>query len=192
MQPLSPPMLLVGYVWTRPAAPPPGLASVPASILTISDCIMDDLPRPEFWDWFLSVEDAVAARRPNDSGEMQVVAVAMTETDADRLVDELDGGEMPYVELLNSRVPARGELLGYEVVGAEDTLDFHSWHCHGYADEVSHDLDIQVNEHGLLASYEDAVSVLDWMLARPADQAPAPVPWAVVGLLRTASLSALS
>ncbi len=186
MGPLQPQMLMAGYVWTRPAAPPPGLTSVPALILTISDCIMDDLPRPEFWDWFLNFDEAVASRH-GDAGEMQLVEVAMTESDGEELIDALDGGEMPYFELLRSRVPAHGELLGYEVVGAEYNLDFHSWHCHGYANEVRDDLGIQVNELGLLVSYEDAVSVLEWMLDRPDDEAPEPVPWVVVGLLRPAA-----
>lgn len=91
---------------------------------------------------------------------------------------------MPYFQLLHSATPAEGEVLGYEIVGAEATLDFHSWHCHGYADEVADDLGIRVNDLGLLASYDPARAVRDWMLARTMDQAPSPVPWVVVGLLR--------
>lgn len=91
---------------------------------------------------------------------------------------------MPYFHLLRTGAPAEGDLLGYEVVGAEYTLDFHSWHCHGYADEVADDLGIRVNGVGLLASYVDARAVRDWMLARPVAEAPSPVPWVVVSLHR--------
>lgn len=181
-------LLLAGYVLTRPAKAPPGLSTVPPQIITLSDCIMDDLPRPEFWDWFQSRQEVEAAE--GDREQTDLVAVAIAPLDAEVLMGEMGGPEMPYFDLLRKSTIASGEPIGYEVVGAEATLDFHSWHCHGYADEVARDIGIRVNDLGLLATYEDAVSVLDWMLARPIDEAPAPVPWTVVALLRPSQIAA--
>ncbi|TQL02207.1 hypothetical protein FBY24_1277 [Cellulomonas sp. SLBN-39] len=73
-------------------------------------------------------------------------------------------------------------VLGWEVVGADDWFDLHSWHCHGYADEVATALGTCTNSRGLLPSHAEASAVLRWMLTRPSAEAPAPVPWFPVAL----------
>ena len=156
------------------------MASVPTEILTISDCIMDDLPRPEYWDWFQHVEDAMRASAVTDN--CCVVGVAFDSEDAVSFIEAMDGSGQPFFELLASAEPATGTLLGYELVGAEDTLDFHSWHCHGYADDLNRATGITVNEHGLLRNHADASEALAWMLSLPEEEAPEPVPWTAVAL----------
>lgn len=174
-------LILAGYVLTVPADAPPDMATVPRSILTISDCIMRTLPRPEFWDWHTGYAEAARART-EFAPDANVTPVALRTADADALMKELGGSDQPYFAGLAKSIPFTGEVLGYEVVGAEYTLDFHSWHCHGYADEVSEALGIRVNDLGLLATYSTAAAVLKWMLDRPSSEAPAPVPWVVVAL----------
>lgn len=172
--------IVAGYVLVRPAAAPPGMTSVPAQIVTISDCIMDDLPRPEYWDWFLNIDEAIRARAVIP--DATIVAVGLEPDDARDLVEEMGGPAQPFFSLLHNEVPAYGTLLGYEVVGAEQTLDFHSWHCHGYADDLLAARGIGLNDLGLFPSLTDARTALDWMTSLPADEAPAPVPWLVVAL----------
>lgn len=181
--------VVAGYVLVRPAAAPPGMHSAPARIVTISDCIMDDLPRPEFWDWFLDREEAFRAQAaaPADTA---VVAVALERNDARELIEEMGGHGQPYFELLQRNVEPAGRLLGYEIVGAEATLDFHSWHCHAYADGLLGAQGVALNELGLFSTLADARMGLAWMCSLPSDQAPAPVPWFVVALFAvTADLS---
>jgi hypothetical protein len=179
-------LLVAGYVLVIPAARPPDQERVlPAQLLTISDCLMADLPRPEFWDWFVDLEVAEqerAARAPKS----EIVAVAMDPGDARAFMREQGGPEQPYFELLRTgqRVPASATVLGYEVVGAEWTLDFHSWHCHSYALDVARELGVRVNRYGLIDTYENAVRVLDWMMNLPPEEQPEPVEWTVVGLTR--------
>jgi len=54
------------------------------------------------------------------------------------------------------------------------------------ADELPHPcqvddaLGIRVNRRGLIPTLEEARRVLGWMLERPIDEAPEPVPWTVV------------
>lgn len=139
-----------------------------------------DLPRPECWDWFQHVDDALRANALVENS--RVVGVAFEPADAAAFIDEMDGSVQPFFELLVRAEAATGTLLGYELVGAEDTLDFHSSHCHGYADELRLNNGITVNEHGLLRSYADASRALTWMLALPEAEAPKPVPWTVVAL----------
>lgn len=76
-------------------------------------------------------------------------------------------------------------MLGYELVGAEATLDFHSWHCHGYAAGAFIELGVELNEVGLIDTYEQATRVLTWMLGQPPENQPAPVEWLVVALARS-------
>ncbi len=177
----TPELIVAGYVLVRPTPSPSHLESVPDTILTVSDCIMETLPHPEFWDWYTSCADAVEARAGTPSDTL-VVAVLMTVPDAQELIEETGGPGMPFHDLLRAQEPAECALLGYEPVGAEWTLDFHSWHCYGVADELKASLGVGVNEHGLIESYADARRALDWMLSRPAEHAVAPVPWTVVGL----------
>ena len=170
-----------GYVLVKPTAVPEWLTGIPGEILTISDCIMEDLPRPESWDWFDSAEEA-EARRLATRSNAQVLTVALRPADGRDLMNEMGGAEQPCFSLLRRKIPFAGDVLGFEIVGAEATLDFHSWHCHGYAPEVRTALGIKLDDVGLLTSFADAVAVLEWMLALPAEQAPSPVPWIVVAL----------
>jgi len=173
-------LLVAGYVFVRPATSPPGMNSTPAEILTISDCIMDDLPRPEFWDWFQSRDEALAAQPP-DSSHAQLVEVALERRDAADLIGEM-GREQLYFELLQRSVESTGRLLGYEIVGAEWTFDLHSWHCHSYADDLLAARAIRLNQFGLFSTLADARTGLAWMCSLAPDEAPAPVPWFVVAL----------
>lgn len=141
---------------------------------------MDDLPRPDFWDWFQDPADAARAQsmRPGT----RVVQVALEPNDAADLVEALGGTQRPWFALLRQGIPAAGTLLGYELVGAEENLDFHSWHCHGYADDLLAAEGIGVNNIGLLPTKREAQAALRWMTSLPDDEAPEPVPWFVVAL----------
>jgi len=113
-----------------------------------------------------------------------VATVALHPRDAATFLGHWAGEPTPWFDLVRRCRPLAPDarVLGYEVVGAEETHDFHSWHCHAYADEVAEALGIVVNDRGLLSTLEDARSVLRWMLDLPDAEAPKPVPWTVVAL----------
>ena len=100
----------------------------------------------------------------------------------------LDSDEVAEVvfPLLDLRLPLPEDaaLLGHEVIGCEPTFSFHSWHCHDYAQDACEALGIGVNQRGLISDHADALRILEWMLARPMDQQPAPVSWTVVTIAR--------
>lgn len=175
-------LVVGGYVVAVPAARPsaPG-SGMPARILTVSHCIMD-APEHDLFGWFTDADEAEARRR--DAPDALTVAVVIPQDEAEQLVRECGGPSMPYFDLLRRReaVPTGTALLGYEVVGVESSLSFHSWHCHDYAAEVRAALDVRVNRHGLIDGQADAVRVRDWMLARPPREQPVSVPWVVVAL----------
>jgi len=90
--------------------------------------------------WVLIQDEAEAVHAAATvTGEVpRTITVAMTPGDAAELMAQLDTEPSPWFDLLRQRV-ALGEepdVLGFEVVGAEEGLGFHSWHCHGYADDV--------------------------------------------------------
>ena len=182
-------LLVCGWVLTQEVTTPEAVgASLPSRLLTISDCIQPDLPRPDPWmgDWFLDRPLADRAAGGVDPPP-RVVTVAIHPAEATRFVDECAREPSPWFDILRRGQPLdpTAGILGFEVVGAEETLDFHSCHCHGYADDVEETLGITVNDVGLLPSLEEARTVLEWMLSRPPAGAPKPVPWTVVALATT-------
>lgn len=179
--------IVAGYVLAVPTPRPPGHEDVlPPLFLTISSDIQEDLPQPEFWDWFVDRADAEQARR-TQAPEVQIVTVSMTAGDADQLMDAEGGADQPWFDLLRRglRTPEDIEQLGFEIVGVEPTLSFHSWHCYGCAPDARRDLGTRLNALGLIATYEEAAGVLRWMLARPPQHAVPPIPWIVVALGRS-------
>jgi hypothetical protein len=81
------------------------------------------------------------------------------------------------------RVPDNAQLCGYELLGIEWALSsFHSWLCHSCEVDVAAELGIRTNRLGLLASYEDASAVLEWMLALPSERSPEPAYWTVAAV----------
>jgi hypothetical protein len=178
---------VVGWVLTEEAAPPDYAGEVIGPrLLTISDCIQPELPRPDPWlgDWFQDREQADVAAAALGRPNVRVTTVAMSPADADDFARQWGETPTPWFDLMRRGLPLSpsATVLGYEIVGAEEPLDFHSWHCHGYADEVNKALGVTLNDHGLLDRITDAHEVLTWMLTRPQKDAPKEVPWTVVAL----------
>ena len=183
-------LIVAGWVLVREVDTPAPLGTTLAPrLMTISDCIQDDLPRPDPWlgDWFQDKIEATKAAARARGERPLVVTVAMSQRDATAFVDEWEEPAV-WFDLLRrgEPLPLGAQVLGYEVVGAEEALDFHSWHCHAYADDAQEALDISVNRFGLIPSLEQARAVLTWMLGLPDAEAPAPVPWTVVALASSA------
>lgn len=154
-------------------------------LVTISDCIQADLPRPDTWlgDWFQDPDQARVARDADAPGA-SIVTVAMDPRDASAFMGEFTDEVAPWFDLLRTRtsLAPQTRVIGWEVVGAEEYLDLHSWHCHDYAEDASAALEIGLTDRGLLRTADDARRVLTWMLSLPSDDAPEEVPWTVVAL----------
>lgn len=103
-------LVVAGYVLTLPADAPPNDDALPPKILTISDCIMADFPRPEFWDWFLDVDDAKQAQAATAS-HPDVMQVAMRRSDVPQFVAANGGADQPHLSLLTRDQTVRGGFL---------------------------------------------------------------------------------
>jgi hypothetical protein len=176
-------LVVAGWVLVVPTPTPHALGkSLPSTIITTSQCIMEDLPRPEFWDWYQDL--AEAERDCEVASQARVITVAMHPDDATAFMTAHSGEPAPHFEMLRRHQPlsSSARVLGYEVVGAQGLMELHSWHCHGYADDVAKSLGILVNDDGLLSTRDQALAVLRWMSALPADQTPASADWTVIAL----------
>ncbi|GAA0353386.1 conserved protein of unknown function [Micropruina glycogenica] len=176
-------LVWVGWTLIRPVVSPVELGtSLPALLTTISQCIQDDLPRPEWADWTIDRAVLEGARR-GAAPDSTVMAVALPSFEVDALLSQLRIPRDSSLDLMRRREAAHGEPVGFEVVGIESDLALHSWHCHGYADQALAELSLTLNERGLLANAEDAQAVRDWMLQLPSDQTPKEIPWTFIALI---------
>ncbi len=159
--------------------------SLPDPYLTISSCLQEHVPEPDFIDWYTNRQEAEAVRARWRS-PLDLIAVGLTEAEEAELRSDVEIGTEFVYSLLSQRrpVPNPSTLLGYEIVGAEATLQFHSWHCHDYLDQAHRELGIRINQLGLFDDHRDAERVRDWMLSQPVEKSPKPVPWVVVSLNR--------
>jgi hypothetical protein len=177
-------VILGGYVIAAPTSLGP--SDLPSPLWTISHCLLDDLPRPMCTDWF--IDRAEAEQLLAGCGKAaELVAVGLEEGLADELRAEYVDDEAAYfLRLLDERrpLPEDAVILGHEVVGCELDFSFHSWHCHGYADQVHNKLGIAIDHAGLLADFTDALRVLAYLRTRPAYDAPYEIPWTVATLAR--------
>lgn len=167
---------LAGFVGVTPSPRPDFLSPlVPDPLLTVSGCLTDDLVLPDY-GWH---DD------PAELAGSEVVALGLAPRDAAEVLDEF-AEELEATELLARRqpMPAGATRLGFEVVGIEIWGHVHSWHCHNYLPMVEPELDIRVNELGLLPSYLMADRVLEWMLRLPPEQEPEPVHWTILALAK--------
>ncbi|MGW6196291.1 hypothetical protein ACWF0M_09095 [Kribbella sp. NPDC055110] len=174
-------MLIVGgYVVAAPTTIGP--PELPRPLRTISTCLLETFSRPIEGDWYVERTEAERAV----SGSTEVITVAFDDELAAGFRSEFEETD-DFFSLLDEGRPLDVPVLGYEVVGLERSLTFHSWHCHGFAGQVHHELGIGIDESGLLGSPEDGRQVLEYLRTRPAWDAPYQIPWTVVALAATAA-----
>ncbi len=184
-------LLLGGYLRV-PRAERKGWQSnlLPPQFISVSECLTGAHHGPEFWAWH---PDPAAAA----CWEGTLLAIGFTRGDAADLTQvitsdlEPPAGQVPAqrapecLELLaaDAPMPSDTRLRGFEVIGVEYALlSVHSWLCHGYEADVAAALDLRVNQWGLLDTYPQATSVLAWMEALPAEQAPEPAYWTIAAI----------
>ena len=191
-------LLLGGYLRV-PRAEREGWQSdlLPPRFISVSECLTGAHHGPEFWAWH--ADPAAAA-----CYEGTLLAIGFTRGDAADLTRvitsdlEPPAGQVPAqgvpdcLDLLATAAPMPDDtrLCGFEVIGVGHALSsVHSWLCHGYEADVAAALDLRVNQWGLLDTYPQASSVLAWMEALPAEQAPEPVYWTIAAVAESGAES---
>jgi hypothetical protein len=82
--------------------------------------------------------------------------------------------------MVKKRIPMspEGEILGYEVLGGEET-GYHSWLCYHYEEVAFEKFGVRPNAHGLIESLEDAKKIADLIDAEGTANGPW-YPWLIV------------
>lgn len=162
---------------------------VPEQTVTVSECLTHAEHGPPYSAWHT---DPHEARRH----EGQLLAIGFTPGDAAELLAqmmfEFEYGSkdkpIPVPDCLSllaahAAMPRGAETRGFEVIGVEWALSsIHSWLCHSYERDAADELDVHLNQWGLLSSYDDASTVLEWMLALPSNRSPEPAYWTVAAI----------
>ncbi|MBO3741765.1 hypothetical protein [Actinoplanes flavus] len=171
--------LLAGYVAGFPWAPPPGpygIAALPPTVATVSECLTDFLPSGQdlepwqqqlFEPWHRSLRQAADAARRAPAGQptVHVLSVSLTAATATRLTAMVQDwiGDPPRPILVNLAQPtaaAPGTIQGFEVLGFE-AGKFHSWLCYRLDTPALRELGIRPGNAGLLATADEAQRIAD-------------------------------
>lgn len=91
------------------------------------------------------------------------------------------GGELGVCQILRGRQREQPnnheQLLGYDVVGLELSGEFHSFHCHNMADDLSQRFNLTINQYGLFDPIENWQPVINYM--NEDSTACEPAPWGI-------------
>lgn len=68
-----------------------------------------------------------------------------------------------------------GKLIGFDLIGIESGGDFHTFHCHDLYGDLKRDLEIEINEYGLINSDSKWEELVDYM--NDENKGFEPVPW---------------
>lgn len=119
-------------------------------------------------------------------GDVSLLAIYFSDGESAEILNEFKPesetfGEIGIYRMLlkHSREAEHKEdsLLGFDLIGIEYVGDFHSFHCHEMADELSKRFGLVLNQFGLFNEVSDWQPILDYM--NDEETGCAPVPWFV-------------
>jgi hypothetical protein len=138
-------------------------------------------------DLFFDLQTALTYKQKFFShlNDVQTLAIYFNEQAAKDLLKEFEpvneklGSIGLYQKLKDGVLETDAELfLGYDIIGIENSGDFHTFHCHDLADDLEKKFNISVNQYGLYDSIPDFKAISDYM--NNEDNGFEPVPWFVV------------
>ena len=102
--------------------------------------------------------------------ESEVLSISFPETEREELLNSFDPKKTGFGEIGLSINLKKGieentnELtLGYDLIGIEDSSEFHSFHCHDLARELIAKFGIEINEFGLISENDKWSEMVEYM-----------------------------
>lgn len=102
--------------------------------------------------------------------EGDILSVNFPESEKDELLslfnpDKTSFGEIGLSINLKKGIEENKEekTLGYDLIGIEDSSEFHSFHCHDLADELIEKFGIEINEFGLINENDKWSEMVEYM-----------------------------
>lgn len=97
----------------------------------------------------------------NDS-DFEILSISFPQSELDKALNltkpsESNSGEIGIYHKLKKKEIDLGkeEFLGYDIIGIEDSGDFHSFHCNDLVNELKEKFDLKINEFGLFKTIEN-------------------------------------
>lgn len=92
---------------------------------------------------------------PEDRSE--ILSINFPETETAELLSLFNSEDSSFQEIglsnnLKNRIVENenDKTIGYDLIGIEESGDFHSFHCHDLATELTEKFGIEINEFGLI------------------------------------------
>ena len=114
--------------------------------------------------------------------DCEIYGIYFPQTEMENLIKEFEPYGENFDEIgLRNRLRKgeiendNGKLIGYDLIGVESDGGFHTFHCHDLYKDLKKDLEIEINEYGLIDSDEKWKELVDYM--NDEDKGFKPVPW---------------
>lgn len=114
--------------------------------------------------------------------ESMILGIYLPLSEMDNLIEEFEPqgenmGEIGLRYKLRNREHDNdnGKLLGYDLIGVESGGGFHTFHCHDLHGDLKRDLEIELNDYGLIDNDTKWKELVDYM--NDEDKGFEPVPW---------------
>ncbi|MFD1014660.1 hypothetical protein [Winogradskyella rapida] len=102
--------------------------------------------------------------------ESEILSINFPETERDKLLNLFNPEKTTFGEIGLSINLKKGisenkdeQTLGYDLIGIEDSSEFHSFHCHDLASELIKKFGIEINEYGLISENDKWTEMVEYM-----------------------------
>jgi len=102
--------------------------------------------------------------------ESEILSINFPETEREELLnlfnpEKTSLGEIGLSINLKSGIKENKDeqTLGYDLIGIEDSSEFHSFHCHDLASDLIEKFGIQINEYGLISENDNWSEMVEYM-----------------------------
>jgi hypothetical protein len=116
--------------------------------------------------------------------DLQILSIYFEEIEAEAIVKEFEPrkekegacGLYQNIKIKSLEVASDTEsLIGYDIIGVEQSGGFHTFHCHDLAAELTRRFNLEVNGYGLFTAIDNPTEVAKYM--NDPDNGFEPVPW---------------
>lgn len=120
----------------------------------------------------------------NTSEDYQIFSINFPETEKDELIEvflikEKKIGAIGLCDNLQRQIPeltdGSEKVIGYDLIGIEQSGDFHSFHCHDLSSSLVEKFNVQINQYGLIDNDHNWESLVEYM--NDEENGFEPVPW---------------
>ncbi|MFB9865499.1 hypothetical protein [Rufibacter immobilis] len=120
----------------------------------------------------------------NTAEDYHIFSINFPEIEKDELIEEFlikekEIGAIGLCDNLQRQIPevtdGSEKVIGYDLIGIEQSGDFHSFHCHDLSSSLVEKFNVQINQYGLIDNNHSWESLVKYM--NDEENGFEPVPW---------------